>query len=96
MAISVIRSSDLRHRILITLVIVAGLLMTSCSSDEGPAAATQNAIERSPELAITIPSVEPLVVGVSSALTGPAAPRGQEYRDAVVVAVEDWKERTEI
>ena len=40
---------------------------------------------------MVIQAGEPLVIGVSSALTGPAAPRGQEYRDAVVVAVEQWK-----
>ena len=48
-------------------------------------------IERSPDTSVVIPVGEPLVIGVSSALTGPAAPRGQEYRDAVVVAVEQWK-----
>ena len=40
---------------------------------------------------MVIPLGEPLVIGVSSALTGPAAPRGQEYRDAVVMTVEQWK-----
>ena len=50
-------------------------------------------IDRSPETPMVIPVGEPVVIGVSSALTGPASPRGQEYRDAVVVAVEQWKAR---
>ena len=40
---------------------------------------------------ILIPEGEPIVVGVSAALTGPIGSRGLEIRDAVVVAIERWK-----
>ena len=50
-------------------------------------------IERSPETPIVIPAGEPIIVGVSTALTGGAVGmRGAEYRDAAIVAVERWKE----
>lgn len=66
-------------------------LLAACSGDDEVADTILVDVDRSPETSIVIPVGEPVVVGVSSALTGPAAPRGQEYRDAVVVAVEQWK-----
>ncbi|MFC1944060.1 branched-chain amino acid ABC transporter substrate-binding protein [Chloroflexota bacterium] len=48
-------------------------------------------ISRSPNTPIVIPAGEPIVVGVSAALTGPIGPRGLAIRDAVVVGVERWK-----
>ncbi|MEE9325469.1 MAG: ABC transporter substrate-binding protein [Dehalococcoidia bacterium] len=48
-------------------------------------------ISRSPDTPIIIPAGEPIVVGVSTALTGPIGVRGGEYRDAVVAGVERWK-----
>ena len=68
---------------------ILGVALAACSSDDEDVALAD--IARSPETSIIIPLGEPVVIGVSSALTGPAAPRGQEYRDAVVVAVEQWK-----
>ena len=70
-------------------VLVAAL--TACSGDDEVVAVALTDIDRSPETSMVIPEGEPLVIGVSSALTGPAAPRGQEYRDAAAVAVEQWK-----
>ncbi len=76
----------------LALAVLLGFVFAACSGDDGNVATSNEDINRSPETQIMIPSMEPLVIGISSALTGPAAPRGQEYRDAVVVAVEQWKE----
>ncbi len=81
----------LSFSLLVALAMLLGLVIAACSGDDDVAGNSQGEITRGPEIVIAIPSVEPLVIGVSSALTGPAAPRGQEYRDAVVVAVEEWK-----
>src|SRR5918995_1931888 len=48
-------------------------------------------IERSPDSPIIVPAGSPIVVGVSSALTGPVGPRGTEYRDAAILGVNRWK-----
>ena len=82
-----------RHKFgfLLVMAVILFLAVAACSSDEIPVDFALEDIDRSPETPIVIPLGEPLVIGVSSALTGPAAPRGQEYRDAVVMAVEQWK-----
>ncbi len=49
-------------------------------------------ITRSPDKAIVIPPDEPIIVGVSTALTGPIGERGSEYLDAVYVGIEHWRE----
>lgn len=50
-------------------------------------------ITRSPDTPIVIAADEPIVIGISTALTGgPAGMRGAEYRDAAIVAIERWKE----
>ena len=77
--------------LLSALAILLGFVLAACSSDDEVEDVALQDIERSPETSMVVPVGEPLVIGVSSALTGPAAPRGQEYRDAVVVAVEQWK-----
>lgn len=75
----------------VALVIVVGLALASGGGDaEDPDSGLRN-VERGPEIDIVIPAGAPLVVGVSSALTGPIAVRGTQYRDAVVVAVQRWK-----
>ena len=40
---------------------------------------------------LVIPAGEPIVIGVSAALTGPTASLGLDTRDAVVVGIERWK-----
>ena len=42
--------------------------------------------------AIEVGPGEPVVVGVSTALTGPVGERGTEYRDAVILGVLRWQE----
>ena len=66
------------------------MLLAACSEDE-EAVLNLIDIDRAPETSIVIPAGEPVVVGVSTALTGSIGPRGSEYRDAVVVGVEQWK-----
>ncbi|MFC1925584.1 branched-chain amino acid ABC transporter substrate-binding protein [Chloroflexota bacterium] len=46
---------------------------------------------RDAQTPIIVPAGKPIVIGVSSALTGPVESRGTERRDAVVVGVELWK-----
>ena len=89
-AIASVKRSALQRGLVLAVVVVLLLAALGCSSDDAVDVVLVD-IERSPETAIVIPVGEPVVIGVSSALTGPAAPRGQEYRDAVVVAVEQWK-----
>jgi len=68
------------------------MLLIGCAAEEK---VEQNAglrdIVRGPDVQVSIPAGEPIVVGVSTALTGPSGGRGRQYRDAVVVAVERWK-----
>ena len=74
-------------------IVVAVLLLLVISggdTEEDPDTGLA-AVDRGPGIPIVIPEQEPLVLGVSSALTGPIAERGTQYRDAVVVAVERWK-----
>ena len=75
----------------VAVVIVVALALASGGSDaEDPDTGLRD-IPRGPNIDIVIPADEPLVVGVSSALTGPIAIPGTQYRDAVVVAVDRWK-----
>ncbi|MCH7718705.1 MAG: branched-chain amino acid ABC transporter substrate-binding protein [Chloroflexi bacterium] len=75
---------------LIALLFIAG----ACGDDVDEDADGENgAIERSPQTPIVIPAGEPIVVGISTALTGgPVGVRGAEYRDAAITAIERWKE----
>ena len=51
-------------------------------------------IERGIDVPIVIPAGEPIIIGISTALTGgPVGVRGAEYRDAAIVAVERWKQQ---
>ena len=51
-------------------------------------------IERGANIPIVIPAGEPIIIGISTALTGgPVGVRGAEYRDAAIVAVERWKQQ---
>ncbi|GAG03541.1 unnamed protein product, partial [marine sediment metagenome] len=70
------------------VVVVVVLVAASGGDDEEEAVIAK--IERSPETAIEIPADEPIVIGVSTALTGPIAEGGSEHRDAVIVGVERW------
>jgi len=83
------------QRLALFLGLIALLFITAACGDEEEdvGISVGEPIERSPQTPIVIPAGEPIVIGVSTALTGgPVGMRGAEYRDAAVVAVERWKE----
>ena len=80
-----------RSAFLAVMVSAVLLVLAACSDEEVSVGPGFTNVERGVEIPIVIPGGEPIVIGVSTALTGSAAPRGQEYRDAVVVAVQQWK-----
>jgi branched-chain amino acid transport system substrate-binding protein len=74
----------------LTLLLALALVAVACG-DEEEEGETKD-IQRGPEMPIVIPAGEPIVVGVSAALTGPTETQGTESRDATVVGVARWKE----
>ena len=72
------------------VALVAAALLVSCS-DEDQATVAFEDVERGQDVPIVLAAGDPIVIGVSSALTGAVGPRGRQYRDAVAVAVERWK-----
>lgn len=69
------------------------LLAAGCSSERADDAEGQLlvAAPAAPD-AIEVSRGEPVVVGASTALTGPVGERGTEYRDAVMLGVLRWQE----
>jgi branched-chain amino acid transport system substrate-binding protein len=76
--------------LLFALLAALVLAVAACGGDD-EADVDLKDIDRSPDTPIVIPADVPIVVGVSSALTGPIEERGQEYLDAVTLGVERWK-----
>lgn len=74
----------------VVIVVVVALVATSGGDDEEGAAVGE--IERSPGTPIVIAAGEPIIIGVSAALTGPTGRQGSEVLDATIVGVELWKE----
>ncbi len=76
---------------LVSLLLIAG----ACGDDdEDTPQVDVEPIERGADVPIVISAGEPIVIGVSTALTGgPTGERGAEYRDAAIVAVERWKQQ---
>ena len=66
--------------------------VAACGDKDGDTGDGLTDLQRGPDVAIVIGADEPIVIGVSSALTGPIGRRGSEYRDAVVLGVDLWKE----
>ena len=79
--------------IVVAALIVVFLVLTAVAGDdeEDPNTGLTD-FQRGPDIPLVIAAGEPIVIGVSSALTGPIASLGLEYRDAVVVAVQQWME----
>ncbi len=75
--------------LLVIVIVVVVILATGCGDDE--AESVIGDIQRSPDTPIVIPADEPIIVGVSAALTGPTETLGIDILDAVVVGVERWK-----
>jgi branched-chain amino acid transport system substrate-binding protein len=82
------------QRLALLLGLIALLCIGSACGDDAEEVGDTDgeALERSPQTPIIIAAGEPIVIGVSTALTGgPVGMRGAEYRDAAVVGVERWK-----
>ena len=79
-------------RVFVGLVLVL-FLATACSDGDDDAPPVDvDPIERGANIPIVIPADEPIIIGISTALTGgPVGVRGAEYRDAAVTAIERWK-----
>jgi branched-chain amino acid transport system substrate-binding protein len=78
--------------LLLVLAIVVMTMAGACAGEEEEVELNEiDWVSRNPQSPIVIADGEPVVVGVSAALTGPIAPRGLAIRDAVVVGVERWK-----
>ncbi len=75
----------------LTSVLALALLAAACGGDEAGGDSIVGPIERSPETPIVIPPDVPITIGVSAALTGPAAPLDIDARDGTVVGVVRWK-----
>ncbi len=77
----------------IMLCIISALVIvcSACAAEEEGKQVRGDVISRNPQTQITILEGEPVVIGVSAALTGPIGPRGLELHDAVIVGVERWK-----
>ncbi len=79
--------------IVVGALIVVFLVLTAIAGEDAEDPNTGlTDIQRGPDIPLVIAAGEPIVIGVSSALTGPIASLGLEYRDAVVVAVQLWME----
>lgn len=74
------------------LSVSLALAAAACGGGADKAAVEPPPIERGPDIPIVVAAEAPIVVGVSSALTGPVGARGSEYRDAAILAVNRWKE----
>jgi branched-chain amino acid transport system substrate-binding protein len=74
----------------VAIVVVVVLAASGGESDEDVPAVGD--IDRGPDTPIVIPADVPIVIGISTALTGSVGERGAEYRDAVITSVNRWKE----
>ncbi len=74
----------------VVIVVVVAVAASGGGSDEDGLVVGD--IDRSPSTPIEIDAGVPIVIGVSTALTGSAGERGAEYRDAVITSVNRWKE----
>jgi branched-chain amino acid transport system substrate-binding protein len=76
-------------------LLILALILGAAACDQGEAAETDGTVRaaasRSPDTSFVIPAGEPVIVGVSAALTGPLGSLGLECRDSVVVGIERWK-----
>ncbi len=74
------------------LMSVLALVLMAGACGDGEEEKEGGVITRDPQTPIVIAAGEPIVIGVSAALTGPTETQGTESRDAAVVGVERWKE----
>ena len=84
--------SRLRRLALFLALIVFSLALAACGDETDDTDGDNGAITRGPSIPIVIAAGEPIIVGISTALTGgPVGVRGTEYRDAAITAIERWK-----
>ena len=76
---------------LVSVLFIAG----ACSDDADDTDGDNGPITRGPSIDIVIAADEPIVIGVSAALTGDDAALGISARDATAVSVERWKAANE-
>ena len=87
------RSGHWAKGLVLVLVLAVALLAGACGGEEEDIVQNgSDVVSRDPQTPIVIPAGEPIVIGVSAALTGPLKTRGMERRDAAVVGIERWKE----
>ena len=84
------RRRPIHRSLLVAACAIAIVVVGACGGDDDAAPDLPD-IERGPDTPMVIPDGEPIVVGVSAALTGPVGERGQEYVNAVIAGVEAWK-----
>ena len=84
-----------KAKILLLGLISLLVITVACGEDDGETPPVDDdPIQRGANIPIVIPAGEPIIIGISTAITGgPTGVRGAEYRDAAVVAVERWKQR---
>ena len=84
--------SRLKRLAVFLALIVLSLAMAACGDDADDTNGGNGGITRGPETPIIIAADEPIIIGISTALTGgPVGVRGAEYRDAAVTAIDRWK-----
>ncbi len=83
------------HSLAFVMLLAALPLLSGACGDDGNGGEEEpgEQIARSPDTAIVVPAGQPIVIGISTGLTGGATGvRGQEYRDAAITSVVRWKE----
>lgn len=73
------------------MLLVLMLLVAGCGKGDDEALDV-GTVERAPDRPLVIAAGAPIGLGVSAPITGPDAVAGTEDRDAVILAVERWKE----
>jgi branched-chain amino acid transport system substrate-binding protein len=78
--------------LVLILAFALALFAGSCAGEEQETEAIVGSmVSRDPQTSLVIPASEPIVIGVSAALTGPTKSLGLDTLDAVVVGIERWK-----
>jgi branched-chain amino acid transport system substrate-binding protein len=75
----------------LTALLALAVAASACGGGEGEEPAAVEPIQRSPETPIVIPPGDPIIIGISAALTGPAAALDGDARDAAIVGIVRWK-----
>ena len=76
----------------LVLLLIVGAVAISCAEDKKTTPSLTDAPRQDAKAPIVVPAGAPVVLGVSMPLTGPVQSGGEENRDAIVLAVERWKE----